>query len=193
MRFTIFSEASGRVLRSGTCPVEMVALQAREAEVAIAGDWSADDYYLDAAGVQPLPPKPSPDHAWDIATLAWTAPLADLKARKLSELKRERDRRLEDGFTWDGSTFDSDSAVSQPRLLGAFSTAIAGGWPLEGQPWRLADNTWRTLSAADAIAVWGAFQAHMAGIFAAFQAKEAAVLAMTDEADVLAYDTAVGW
>lgn len=132
---------------------------------------------------------------WDPITEGWIdeRPIERVRSDLLRHLKRERDRRIESGFTWDGSLFDSDAAISQPRLLGLFTSATAGGIPPEGYPWRLADNSWRVLSSVDAIAVWGAFQSHLAGHFAAFAAHETAALVATDVELLQNYDFQTGW
>jgi len=132
---------------------------------------------------------------WNPAVEDWVdqRPLNSVRADKLRELKLIRDQLLEGGFVWDNSTFDSDIAVSQPRLLGLFTSAVNGLLPPGGQPWRLKDNSWRTLSAADAIAVWGAFQMRMAALFQAFGVHEATVNAETDINVLRSYDTHAGW
>lgn len=193
MKFTVFNENTGEVIRYGDAPSDLIAIQAKDGEVAIVGEYLPHEWYWDGLAVQPMPTRPSPDHNWNPATLSWEAPLATLKASKVIALKKERERRIAGGFVWDGSTFDSDTEVSQPRLLGAFTTVLAGGWPSEGQAWRLQDNTWRVLSATDVGSIWSALQAHVSGTFATFATKESEVNAMTDAADVLAYDVTVGW
>lgn len=193
MRFTVFNETTGEVKRTGDAPSDLIAIQAKEDEVAVIGEYLPNEWYWDGFQVQPMPTRPSPDHAWNPSTLAWEAPLATLKATKVIALRKERERRIAGGFVWDGSTFDSDTEVSQPRLLGAFTTVIAGGWPSEGLAWRLQDNSWRVLSAADVASVWTALQGHVASTFTTFQEKESEVNAMTDSADVLAYDVTVDW
>lgn len=193
MLFTVFNENTGLVSRYGQAPVSMVNDQAQDGEVAIVGEFLPDEWYWDGFQVQPMPSRPSPDHVWNPSTLAWEAPLATLKATKVVALRKEREKRIAGGFVWDGSTFDSDTEVSQPRLLGAFTTMIAGGWPSEGMAWRLQGNDWRVLSATDVASVWSALQGHVSGIFAKFQEKETEVNAMTDAADVLAYDVTVDW
>ena len=62
------------------------------------------------------------------------------------------------GFTWDGSTFDSD-AISQARIIGAVTLAQMNSAFSIG--WTLADNSVRTLSAADMIAVGIALGQHV--------------------------------
>lgn len=134
-------------------------------------------------------------YQWNPALQQWDdlRQAEELRVDVLRRLRAKRDTLLEGGFTWDGSTFDSDTAVSQPRLLGLFTTAIAGGIPPSGYPWRLKDNTWRTLSAVDAQAVWAAFQAHMGGLFAAFAVHEAAVAALSGSDALRSYNVEAGW
>lgn len=132
---------------------------------------------------------------WDPATEDWIdeRPIDTVRAELLVALRTKRDALLEGGFTWDGSEFDSDAAVSQPRLLGLFTSSLAGGIPPSGYPWRLKDNSWRTLTAADAQAVWATFQSRMAALFQAFAAHEASVVAETDITALRNYDVDAGW
>lgn len=108
-------------------------------------------------------------------------------------LKQKRDRLIEAGFVWDGSVFDSDVAVSQPRLLGLFTTASSGMFPPEGYQWRLADNSWRTLSAQDAVEVWRALQNHVAVTFQSFAAHENRIMATTDLNALRNYNIHADW
>lgn len=197
MRAFIFHDEKGEIYRYTVCAVPPEDPGAIEIDVDPETPFDLRAHYVSAGQVYERGPQPSEDHRWDWPTLSWVLDLdavrSELRADLIEKLKRARDTRFEAGFIWDGSPFDSDTAVSQPRLLGLFTTAIAGGIPPEGYAWRLADNTWRVLSASDAIAVWGAFQAHMAGLFAAFAAHEAAVLAETDIEVLRSYDTETGW
>lgn len=135
------------------------------------------------------------DHEWDANTKRWRSVLTLAGERRsvIERLKVARDARIEGGFVWDGSPFDSDAAISQPRLLGLFTVAISGAYPAEGQAWRLANNDWRVLSATDAQAVFATFQSHLSGHFAAFAVHEATVLAETDIEVLRLYDTEAGW
>lgn len=80
-------------------------------------------------------------------------PVTDLvkaKARRWSEVKQLRSAREFGPLVWDGSTFDADAAA-QLRIMGAVqlaAQAAAAGQPF-AMDWTLADNTIRTLSAAD--------------------------------------------
>lgn len=81
---------------------------------------------------------------------------------KWARIKALRDAAEEAGFVWDGSTFDSDK-TSQSRIQGAAQLATLA--QMTGSPfsidWTLADNTVRTLTAADMIAVGTAMGVHI--------------------------------
>lgn len=197
-------DATGRIVMVGFCRDEDLALQA-EPGFEVMSHASASPFTHKIVGGTPveyteagklrLAAPPGAGWSWDPVSENWIdeRPIEDVRAQLLVSLRMQRDALLEGGFTWDGSIFDSDAAISQPRLLGLFTTSIAGGIPPEGYPWRLKDNTWRVLSAADAQAVWGAFQTRMAGLFGAFAVHEAAVVAETDVAVLRAYDVEAGW
>lgn len=139
--------------------------------------------------------RPEGAFVWSPTTGAWVdaRDIAEVRADLLAALRDKRDALLFGGLTWDGSVFDSDAEVSQPRLLGAFTTVIAGGWPSGGVAWRLKDNSWRTLSATDVQNLWAAFQTRMLSLFGAFATHETAVNAETDISVLRNYDTEAGW
>lgn len=88
--------------------------------------------------------------------------LAELRAAKWAEVKAARNRAEFGGFTWDGSTFDSDPP-SQSRIQGAAqlaSLAQAAGQAFEIE-WTLADNAVRTLSGEQVLQVGHALGAHI--------------------------------
>lgn len=91
-----------------------------------------------------------------------TTPLDIPRTYKWNELKLERSRREYSGFTWDGSTFDSDPQ-SQSRVQGGVQLAIMA--QQANQPfsinWTLKDNSVRTLSGQDMIGVGQALAAHI--------------------------------
>ena len=130
--------------------------------------------------------------AWDEATRRWVAmpTLAALRAAKWEAMKAARDAAEWDGFTWDGSTFDSDT-VSQGRIQGAVQLALLAAQA--DQPfaidWTLADNTVRTLSGSDAVAVGLALAAHVEAAFARGRELRAEIEAAAD-AEALA---AITW
>ena len=169
--------------RTVTCSTTQIAAQTPAGMLAVEGrhDHLARRLNLQTGMVEAYqPPAPADDDlrtwAWDAEAERWVeAPtLTALRLAKLAELKAARDAQQFGGFVWDGSPFDSDER-SQSVLLGMFTTAALGGLP--DTPFRLQDNTWRVLSAADMVQVWGALQMLIAGAFAQFAALEAQVFA----------------
>ena len=167
-------------------------------DASLVANWRAqrvDPDTRDVVAYQPPPPADTDDAtwSWDAAAGEWVPvpTVASLRRDAITRARIERDRRIYGGFAWGGSTFDSDEA-SQSRILGLFvsTTSSPGIFPVA---WRLADNTWRPLSAADAAGVWSALQAHIASLFAAFAAHETAISALADAEAIAAYDTSAGW
>jgi hypothetical protein len=81
-------------------------------------------------------------------------PIAELKDRAWDALQRARTQAERAPFTWDGSTFDGDRE-SREAIQGAVLMALVS---IQAQQpfainWTLADDTVRTLSASDMIAV----------------------------------------
>ena len=90
-----------------------------------------------------------------------TAPaktLAETKESKKKSINQERDSKEQNGFVYDGSAFDTDQ-ISYMRLLGASQTAQAA--LATGQAfsidWTLSDNSSRTMSVEDMLAIIPAF------------------------------------
>jgi hypothetical protein len=112
-----------------------------------------------------LPPQPTPNHIFNWQTKQWEDPrtLADFKEAQWSTIKQARSAAEYAGFTWDGSTFDSD-AISQNRITGAVALAQMSSTFSIG--WVLADNTVRTLNQSDMLQVGAALGAHVAAQFA---------------------------
>ena len=107
--------------------------------------------------------------------------LAEAKTARVAMMRDARDAAINGAFTWDGSGFDADQ-VSQTRILGLKVASTDAAFTPKA--WRLADNTWRVLSAADAADVWTALQAHVAGHFTTFAQRDAAIAAATTVAAV---------
>ena len=110
-----------------------------------------------------------------------TRTLAEAQALRIAAMREARDAVLNGTFTWDGSTFDADQ-VSQTRLLGAVVAALEPGF--DPTLWRLADNTWRELTATQLRAVYQALQQHVRACFTQFGQREAAINAATTVAAV---------
>lgn len=120
---------------------------------------------------------------WDNDAMAWFDLRTADQARidRLRDLQRQRDGVITGGFSWDGSTFDSDD-TSQIRLIGLAQAARDADF--EPVNWRLADNSWRTLSAADALGVWSALKDHIRNTFAVFAALEADLVVASTLAEI---------
>ena len=191
-RYVIADAATGEIVRTVTCLPEQAAAQAQPGELSIEhADATPHTHYVAAGELVAYTSgqcadkaeRPAWAAAWDNITMVWTDPrtLAERKAEKLAEMQAARDAQQYGGFTWDGSTFDSDQR-SQSLLLGMFTTAALGALP--DTPFRLQDNSWRVLTAADMVQVWGALQACIAGAFAQFAAREAAIESAVTQAEV---------
>jgi hypothetical protein len=133
----------------------------------------------------PVPTRAEHILRFDGAKLVWHDPrtLADHKAAQWELIKQARSQAEYAGFTWDGSTFDSDT-LSQNRITGAVTLAqLSPGFTIN---WTLADNSTRTLNQADMIAVGVALGQHVQTQFTKAQALRVAIEAATTPEDVAA-------
>ena len=97
---------------------------------------------------------------WDAAQIQWidSRDLAAKKDAKWEQIKAARAAAEYGGFTWDGSTFDSDLA-SQQKIMGSAQLAsLITGYSVD---WTLADNTVRSLTASDMTSVGEALGQHV--------------------------------
>lgn len=108
---------------------------------------------------QPIFP-PHPWTTWDADQSLWVdlRNLDALKDAKWEEIKAARATAEYGGFTWDGSTFDSDLASQQKIMGGAQLAGINAAYEVD---WTLADNTVRHLVATEMIAVGTALGDHI--------------------------------
>lgn len=182
--FTAVDPTTGQVQFQGTAD-DAQALAGPGVQI-ILDRAPANTYWSGSAWVT-IPARPSAAHVWNWTTKAWEDPrtLADHKTAKITQLKRARDGYIHGGFTWDGSVFDSDT-VSQMRLMGLQNKALRDTAMVES--WRLADNTWRSLNATQALQVWDTFEQHLRTGFQTFAVLEAQVLAASTEAEVSAVE-----
>jgi len=188
------SDAQGQILRVLSCPASQIEANVGPGESWIeVADAVRDDTHRVANGAPvAFPAKPSANHVFDFAANQWVDPrtLAQIKAQHWKAIKAERNAQEFGGFTWDGSTFDSD-AISQSRVQGAAQLAqiaIAQEHPfaIDGS---LAVNATRTLSAQQMIAVGVAMGTHIQT-----QHGTARVLRQQIEAAVSAQEVeAVAW
>jgi hypothetical protein len=101
-----------------------------------------------------------PHLEFDWISKQWQDPrtITDLRDAAWARIKAARDAAEFSTFTWSGHTFDSDE-ISFGRLsqaLEAARFAIATNDTAFAQPWKLADNTWITLSAQQVFEVYRA-------------------------------------
>lgn len=124
---------------------------------------SPSQYYVNLEGqLVNKPKKPDRGHKWEIDRWVDVRPIAELRDQKWQNIKQQRDSTEFSGFTWDGSTFDSDQ-ISQSRIQGAVqlaSMSINAEQPFSIE-WTLADNSTRVLSAEDMLAVGVALSQHV--------------------------------
>ena len=155
----VFEKATGRVVSSGTTQLPQ-SLVSDTLDVLVGAEARPGASYVEAGCVVEMPARPSVHHVFDWAAKAWVDPrsLQDFKDARWAEVRRERDSAEFGGFTWDGSRFDSD-ALSQQRITGAVTLAMMNSAYLVD--WTLADNTVRSLNAADMIAVGVALGQHV--------------------------------
>ena len=134
-----------------------------------------------------LPARPSEHHSFNWQTKQWEDPrtLQDLKDAQWALIKQARSNAEYAGFTWDGSTFDSD-ATSQNRITGAVAlaqTAISFGQPFTID-WVLANNTVRTLDGMAMLQAGLALGAHVSAQFSKGLLLREAIEAATSQVEV---------
>jgi hypothetical protein len=145
--------------------------------------------YCKVDGVVSLIPEPANARCiFDYGAGQWTDPrtLADFKAAQWSAVKQAQRLAEDAGFTWDGSTFDSN-AISQQRISSAVQLAVLD--PAFSITWTLAGNTARVLSGADMLAVGRALGTHVATQHAKAQALRGQIEAASTGGEV----EALGW
>lgn len=188
--YAVIDPASGRVMGRGEGPeIPPDSGYALHRVVPAGVDLSASYWLEDEGFVHKSDPR-LPVPSWFADPPAAVAPsaaaqLVRARAVAVGECKRLRDAAIFGGFDWDGSRFDSDD-IAQSRLLGLFVQAQSSpaSFPIT---WRLADNTWRALSAADAAALYAAMVAHLQGQFALFAQREADILACASPQQITDY------
>lgn len=185
----IYDLTTGAVLQTvaGGSEADIAAAVGPGQGYAIAQHRETDEtHYVKNGTLMAYPPKPEGLVEWDLQHEAWLDPrtLDELKAAKWDEIKDARTAADATGFTWNGSRFDSDPA-SQARIQGGVLLATVIGAQFT-QDWTLADNTVRTLSQADMVAVGIAMSQHVAALFQRARVLRAQILAASVAAEVAA-------
>lgn len=158
--FSKYEKTTGRVLSKSTSTSEYdILLNETETIGVYVGQVGPNQYILNGEPVY-YPPKPDPSYEFNYTTHAWEdmRTLEQVQATKWTEIKKARETAEEGGFTWDGSTFDSDPR-SQSRILGA--QQVSAITPNYLVTWTLADNTTRELNAADLLSLSQALGTHV--------------------------------
>lgn len=183
-KFTVFNKSTGQVLFGGTA--SDISTFDTETDGVLVGNEYSTGYLSDGTHYE-LPPQPSPNHTFNWHTKQWedSRTLADLKVAQWTQIKQARSQAEYAGFTWDGSTFDSD-AISQQRINGAVSLALIA--MQTAQPysitWTLADNTLRVLSAGDMVSVGLALGTHVQTTFNKGQQLQQQIEAATTKEEI---------
>lgn len=177
--FVVYEVSNGRIKRHGMCQETDFPNQAKFGEGVISEVIvSADMAYVFDGLLVGAGPRPSESHTFNYDTKQWEdlRTLQDLKAAQWEAIKQARSAAEYAGFTWDGSTFDSD-ATSQNRITGAVTLAQMS--PAFSVDWIPANNTVRTLTQADMLQVGAALGAHVAAQFATGVTRRAQIEAAT--------------
>lgn len=176
MKFTIYDLLTGRVLFGGTSDDPGVLLQPGQAM--LEGEEFTDGWMADGMHFA-MPDRPDPHHVFDYSLKVWRDPrtLQDLKDAHWQKIKQARQAQELAGFEWDGSHFDSD-AISQQRIAGAVQIAqlLGAAFSID---WTLANNTARTLDAAQMIQVGLSLSQHVNAIHQVARGLRAAIDAAT--------------
>lgn len=182
--FTAIEKATGRTLFNGESDLpELMETPERAILLGVRYDGG---YVVDGV-FHPLPEQPSRNHVFDYVLKQWVDPRTIEQAReqKWQDVKFARELREFGTFVWDGSSFDCDQLSAQ-RIQGAAQLATLakiGQTPFEID-WTLADNTVRSLSADDMIAVGQAMGVHINTLHGMSRLKREAINAAQTVAEV---------
>ena len=164
--FAIYNPTTGQILRHGSMLEDAIEHNTHEGEVAVLCPLSVncESHYVSNGELIPIPIKEVPEYIFDYTTKTWIDPrtLVDHQNTKWEEIKTARTESEFSSFTWEGSVFNCDS-MSQSRIQGASQLATLA--TLNNSPfvidWTLADNSIRSLTAADMLAVGTAMGVHI--------------------------------
>lgn len=157
MKYTIYDQATGEILRWGEMPEEAVPSQLREGEAVIEGEFAATSFYFDGTAIVAKPVQPTPFHIWNTATSTWTIPLATAKEVKWSEMKTARAAAIEHPLATPFGTFDADdearnNIIHTAQLMQTEAQTLAPGEAPTVQ-FTLANNTVVELTAGQMVQV----------------------------------------
>lgn len=162
----VVAAADGRILRWGTCPPDMLAVQAGDGEHAVQGRGRPDTHCVrdgtlctfTPAQRQRLAHRPGPWAVWSLAAMDWHDPrtaseaLDDAKASAWADVKAARAAAINGPITTPWGRFDADpasrAAIAEALSLRRLQGDLQGD---EGVTWTTADNqavslTWAQLA-----------------------------------------------
>lgn len=182
--FTVY-DADGRILRTGVCQDEILAIQAQDGEYVLPIESSDHLQYIDVVTgtLVDIPTRPDPVFVFDYGSKAWVDPrtLADLQDLKWAEIKVRRTAVEFGPFEYNGMVFDGD--LNAQRRLGTYisisKSALAAGTTFQAE-FILADNSVVTLNATDFVAIELAKANQVAQAFSKAAVLRQTIYATTD-------------
>jgi Domain of unknown function (DUF4376) len=134
----------------------------------------------------PAPPSVSSVLRWKNSAFVWEDDRTFLqkKASKRSAIKNARESKEFGPFTWSGSIFDGDEKSQARIMVAAFRASRATILAPFSEPWTLADNSTRTLSGADMVAVCDAMTDNIMTVHATWRTLRAQIEAATDSSQI---------
>lgn len=186
--FVVYNPSTGEIQCSGTCQDDDLALQSPLGYV-IEGSGAQTTHWVSGGALTAYTPEQAAlkserrfPAVWSNASMSWVdlRTLPERKSAKWASIKQRRSEEEFGGFTWDGSTFDSDPQ-SQSRIQGAAQLATLAMIASQAfsVDWTLADNTVRTLTGADMLAVGQQMGVHIMTTHATSRALREAIEAAT--------------
>lgn len=157
MKFTVYKQATGEILRCGRCSGDDLALQAKAGEVAIEGEYPRRQYYWSGSAMVTFPAKPSETASWDWSSKSWQVDLTAAKAARWEAMKKARQEAIDAPLVTPYGIFDSGfqardniakTAQGIQTYAGSFSPA-----ELPTVEFTLWDDSVATLSAQEMIDV----------------------------------------
>lgn len=187
--FSVYDPATGEIRGTGKCQDDDLVLQGSGSLLVLEGTGAAGTHHVVAGDLVAYTETQAADKAarqyravWSNATMTWLdqRSLGETKADCWLVIKSHRNAAEFGGFTWDGSTFDSDPE-SQSRIQGAAQLATLAMLASQSfsVDWTLADNTVRTLSGANMLAVGQQMGVHIMTMHATGRVLREAIAAAT--------------
>ena len=178
INFVVYETATGNLVKSGTCPVDMLELQAGDGQSAIPipAEVSDPESYSWIDGEPEILPPVIPT-------------LAELKAAKWETVRIMRESHIGGGCSTPSGVMDT-TLVSRTNISGAVqmaSLAMAASQAFEID-WTIADNSTVTLDGLAMIAVGIAVGAHVAACHAVARALRVEIEAAEDVEELEAID-----